>query len=203
MSVLFDMFDKLKGIVPQALIDQMPANGIDTPLRAAHFLAQVAHESGGFKFKLENLNYSFPLLLKTFPKYFTAGIVESFHRQPEKIANRIYANRMGNGDETSGDGWKFRGRGYMQLTGKNNYKQFSQDIKNNEVYDNPDIVANDEYAALSSIWFWNKNSLNKIADTDNLRDDKTLIKITSRVNGGTNGVADRLERFNNYKKILL
>ena len=203
MSVLFDMFDKLKGIVPQALIDQMPANGIDTPLRAAHFLAQVAHESGGFKFKLENLNYSFPLLLKTFPKYFTAGIVESYHRQPEKIANRIYANRMGNGDETSGDGWKFRGRGYMQLTGKNNYKQFSQDIKNNEVYDNPDIVANDEYAALSSIWFWNKNSLNKIADTDNLRDDKTLIKITSRVNGGTNGVADRLERFNNYKKILL
>jgi putative chitinase len=203
MGVLFDMFDKLKGVVPQALIDQMPANGIDTPLRAAHFLAQVAHESGGFKFKSENLNYSFPLLLKIFPKYFNTETAKEYHRQPEKIANRVYANRMGNGDEKSGDGWKFKGRGYIGLTGKEMYKQFSQYIKNSEVYDNPDLVADDEYAALSSIWFWNKNGLNKIADTDNLRDDKTLIKITSRVNGGTIGLADRLERFNNYKKILL
>jgi len=203
MGVLFTMFDKLKGIVPQALIDQMPAHGIDTPLRAAHFLAQVAHESGGFKFKSENLNYSKESLVKVFPKYFTAASAEAYHRQPEKIANRVYANRMGNGDEKSGDGWKYKGRGYIQLTGKNNYKQFSEDIKNNEVYDNPDIVADDEFAGLSAIWFWNKNGLNKIADTDNLRDDKTLIKLTTRVNGGTHGLADRLERFNNYKKILL
>jgi hypothetical protein len=90
-----------------------------------------------------------------------------------------------------------------KLTGKDNYKQFSEDIKDNKVYDNPDIVADDEYAGLSAIWFWNKNGLSKIADTDNLRDEKTLIKITSRVNGGTHGLADRLERFNNYKKILL
>lgn len=203
MSVLYYMFDKLKGIVPQALIDQMPANGIDTPLRAAHFLAQVAHESGTFKFKSENLNYSKESLVKVFPKYFTTASAEAYHRQPEKIANRVYANRMGNGDEKSGDGWKFKGRGYIQLTGKDNYKQFSQDIKDSKVYDNPDIVADDEYAGLSAIWFWNRNGLNKIADTDNLRDDKTIIKITQRVNGGTHGLADRIERFNNYKKILL
>ena len=203
MSVLYYMFEKLKGIVPQPLLDQMPTHGIDTPLRAAHFLAQVAHESGTFKFKSENLNYSKESLVKVFPKYFTAASAEAYHRQPEKIANRVYANRMGNGDEKSGDGWKFKGRGYIQLTGKNNYKQFSEDIKDNKVYDNPDIVADDEYAGLSAIWFWNKNGLNKIADTDNLRDDKTLIKLTLRVNGGTHGLADRLERFNNYKKILL
>lgn len=203
MSVLYYMFEKLKGIVPDALIKQMPENGIDTPLRAAHFLAQVAHESGSFKFKSENLNYSKESLVKVFPKYFTAASAEAYHRQPEKIANKVYANRMGNGDEKSGDGWKFKGRGYIQLTGKDNYKQFSQDIKDNKVYDNPDIVADDEYAGLSAIWFWNRNGLNKIADTDNLRDDKTLIKITSRVNGGTHGLTDRLERFNNYKKILL
>lgn len=203
MSVLYYMFEKLKGIVPQPLLDQMPTHGIDTPLRAAHFLAQAAHESGTFKFKSENLNYSKESLVKVFPKYFTAASAQAYHRQPEKIANKVYANRMGNGDEKSGDGWKFKGRGYIQLTGKNNYKQFSEDIKDNKVYDNPDIVADDEYAGLSAIWFWNKNGLSKIADTDNLRDDKTLIKIASRVNGGTHGLADRLERFNEYKKILL
>ena len=203
MVVLYNMFEKLKGIVPDSLIKQMPENGIDTPLRASHFLAQVAHESGGFKFKSENLNYSKESLVKVFPKYFTAASAETYHRQPEKIANKVYANRMGNGDEKSGEGWKFKGRGFIQLTGKSNYKQFSEDIKDNKVYDNPDIVADDEYAGLSAIWFWNKNGLSKIADTDNLRDDKTLIKITSRVNGGTHGIVDRTERFNNYKKILL
>jgi len=197
------MFDKLKGLVPQTLIDDMIAHGIDTPLRASHFLAQAAHESGGFKFKSENLNYSKELLLKVFPKYFTAANAEKYHRQPEKIANRVYANRMGNGDENSGDGWKHRGRGYIQLTGKDNYKAFSDWANVKSIIETPDIVSDDKYAGLSAIWFWNKNGLNKIADTDNLRDDKTLIKITSRVNGGTHGLVDRLERFNHYKKILL
>lgn len=197
------MFDKLKGLVPQTLIDDMMAHEINTPLRAAHFLAQAAHESGGFKFKSENLNYSKESLLKVFPKYFTPASAEAYHRQPEKIASRVYANRMGNGDEASKDGWKFKGRGYIQLTGKDNYKAFSDWAKEPSIIENPDQVADDKYAGLSAIWFWNKNGLSKIADTDNLRDDKTLIKITQRVNGGTHGLADRLERFNNYKKILL
>jgi putative chitinase len=197
------MFDKLKGLVPQTLIDNMVSHEINTPLRAAHFLAQAAHESGGFKFKSENLNYSKESLLKVFPKYFTAASAEGYHRQPEKIASRVYANRMGNGDEASKDGWKYKGRGYIQLTGKDNYKAFSEWAKEPTILSNPDQVADDKYAGLSAIWFWNKNGLSKIADTDNLRDDKTLIKITSRVNGGTHGLADRLERFNDYKKILL
>jgi putative chitinase len=197
------MFDKLKGLVPQTLIDDMVSHEINTPLRAAHFLAQAAHESGGFKFKSENLNYSKESLLKVFPKYFTAASAEGYHRQPEKIASRVYANRMGNGDEASKDGWKYKGRGYIQLTGKDNYKAFSEWAKEPTILSNPDQVADDKYAGLSAIWFWNKNGLSKIADTDNLRDDKTLIKITSRVNGGTHGLADRLERFNDYKKILL
>ena len=197
------MFDKLKGLVPQTLIDDMISHEINTPLRAAHFLAQAAHESGGFKFKSENLNYSKESLLKVFPKYFTAASAEAYHRQPEKIASRVYANRMGNGDEASKDGWKFKGRGYIQLTGKDNYKAFSEWAKESSIMENPDQVADDKYAGLSAIWFLNKNGLSKIADTDNLRDDKTLIKLTSRVNGGTHGLADRLERFNGYKKILL
>jgi putative chitinase len=197
------MFDKLKGLVPQTLIDDMVSHEINTPLRAAHFLAQAAHESGGFKFKSENLNYSKESLLKVFPKYFTAASAEGYHRQPEKIASRVYANRMGNGNEASKEGWKFKGRGYIQLTGKDNYKAFSEWAKEPTILSNPDQVADDKYAGLSAIWFWNKNGLSKIADADNLRDDKTLIKITSRVNGGTHGLADRLERFNDYKKILL
>jgi putative chitinase len=197
------MFDKLKGLVPQTLIDDMVSHEINTPLRAAHFLAQAAHESGGFKFKSENLNYSKESLLKVFPKYFTAESAEGYHRQPEKIASRVYANRMGNGNEASKEGWKFKGRGYIQLTGKDNYKAFSDWAKEPSIMDNPDQVADDKYAGLSAIWFWNKNGLSKIADTDNLRDDKTLIKITARVNGGTHGLVDRLERFNHYKKILL
>jgi putative chitinase len=197
------MFDKLKGLVPQTLIDDMIAHEINTPLRAAHFLAQAAHESGGFKFKSENLNYSKDSLLKVFPKYFTPASAEAYHRQPEKIASRVYANRMGNGDEASKEGWKFKGRGYIQLTGKDNYKAFSDWAKEPSIMENPDQVADDKYAGLSAIWFWNKNGLSKIADTDSLRDDKTIIKITSRVNGGTHGIVDRTERFNNYKKILL
>jgi len=197
------MFDKLKGLVPQTLIDDMVAHEINTPLRAAHFLAQAAHESGGFKFKSENLNYSKDSLLKVFPKYFTPASAEAYHRQPEKIASRVYANRMGNGNEASKEGWKFKGRGYIQLTGKDNYKAFSDWAKEPSIMENPDQVADDKYSGLSAIWFWNKNGLSKIADTDNLRDDKTIIKITSRVNGGTHGIIDRTERFNEYKKILL
>jgi putative chitinase len=196
------MFDKLKGHVPQSLIDDMVSHEINTPLRAAHFLAQAAHESGGFKFKSENLNYSKESLLKVFPKYFTAASAEGYHRQPEKIASRVYANRMGNGNEASKEGWKFKGRGYIQLTGKDNYKAFSDWAKEPSIMENPDQVADDKYAGLSAIWFWNKSGLNKIADTDNLRDNSTVEKITKKVNGGTHGIVDRIERFNYYKKLL-
>jgi putative chitinase len=196
------MFDKLKGLVPQTLIDDMMTHEIDTPLRAAHFLAQAAHESGGFKFKSENLNYGKSGLLKIFPKYFSQAVAEKYDRKPQMIANRVYANRMGNGDEASGDGWKFKGRGYIQLTGKDNYKAFSGWAKEPSIMENPDQVAEDKYAGLSAIWFWNKNGLNKIADTDNLRDNSTVEKITKRVNGGTHGISDRIERFNYYKKLL-
>ena len=196
------MFDKLKGLVPQTLIDDMMTHEIDTPLRAAHFLAQSAHESGGFKFKSENLNYGKSGLLKIFPKYFSQAVAEKYDRKPQMIANRVYANRMGNGDEASGDGWKFKGRGYIQLTGKDNYKAFSDWAKEPSIMENPDKVAEDKYAGLSAIWFWNKNGLNKIADTDNLRDNSTVEKITKRVNGGTHGISDRIERFNYYKKLL-
>jgi putative chitinase len=141
-------------------------------------------------------------LLKIFPKYFTPASAEAYNRNPEKIASKVYANRMGNGDEASKDGWKFKGRGYIQLTGKDNYKAFSEWAKEPSILTNPDQVAEDKYAGLSAIWFWNKNGLNKIADTDNLRDSATVEKITKRVNGGTHGLADRVERFNNYKKLL-
>ena len=124
------------------------------------------------------------------------------NRNPEKIASKVYANRMGNGDEASKDGWKFKGRGYIQLTGKDNYKAFSEWAKEPSILTNPDQVAEDKYAGLSAIWFWNKNGLSKIADTDNLRDNATVEKITKRVNGGTHGLVDRVERFNNYKKLL-
>lgn len=197
------MFDKLKGFVPQQLIDDMITYGIDTPLRAAHFLAQVTHESNDFKFKSENLNYSKGGLLKTFPKYFTQALAEKYERKPQMIANRVYANRMGNGDEASGDGWKFKGRGYIQLTGKDNYKAFSDWAKEPSIMDNPDVVAEDKFAGLSAIWFWNKNGLNKIADSDNLRNDEAVIKIGTRVNGGKIGMIERIEKFHKYKKILL
>ena len=197
-----EMFDKLKGLVPQTLIDDMMTHEIDTPLRAAHFLAQAAHESGGFKFKSENLNYGKSGLLKIFPKYFSQAVAEKYDRKPQMIANRVYANRMGNGDEASGDGWKFKGRGYIQLTGKDNYKAFSEWAKEPSILTNPDQVAEDKYAGLCAIWFWNKSGLNKIADTDNLRDNSTVEKITKKVNGGTHGIVDRIERFNYYKKLL-
>jgi len=197
------MFDKLKGIVPQSLIDDMITHGIDTPLRACHFLAQVAHESNDFKFKIESLNYSKSGLLRTFGKYFTPALAEKYERKPQMIANRVYANRMGNGDEASGDGWKYKGRGYIQITGKENYKAFSDWVKEPSIMDNPDLVADDKYAGLSAIWFWNKKGLNKIADSDNLRNDEAIIKITARVNGGNNGIIERIEKLNKFKKILL
>jgi len=144
--------DKLKGHVPQSVIDSIPEVAtkfsINTPLRVAHFLAQCGHESGGFKATQENLNYSAKGLLGIFPKYFDAGTAAAYERKPEKIANVVYANRMGNGDKTSGDGWKFHGRGYIQLTGKENYTAFTKSI-GEDCIANPDLVAS-KYALASA-----------------------------------------------------
>jgi putative chitinase len=160
--------------------------------QAAHFFGQCAHESGNFKTFSENLNYSAQGLNGVFKKYFpTTASTVGYVRKPEKIANKVYANRMGNGPESSGDGWKFRGRGPIQLTGKNNYTQFSQDIGRPDVLTNPDIVAT-ELAFESALWFFRKNNLFAIADKGVT--DAVITQITRRVNGGTHGLDDRLKK---------
>jgi putative chitinase len=166
-----------------------------TPERAAHFFAQTSHESGGFKVFSENLNYSAQGLQGIFGKYFPGNLEESYARKPEKIANRVYASRMGNGDETSGDGWKFRGRGALQLTGKSNYQLFSDYLKKPEIMTNPDLVAT-EFAFESAIFFFDKNKLWDICDKGVTKD--TILALTKRINGGTHGLADREEKTFKY-----
>ena len=159
-----------------------------TPERAAHFFAQTGHETGDFKVYNENLNYSAQGLQGIFGKYFPGNLEESYARQPEKIANRVYASRMGNGDEASGDGWKFRGRGAIQLTGKDNYTQFSKHINKPEILTNPDIVSTD-YSFESELFFFDKNKLWSICDQG--VNEATILALTKRVNGGTHGLEDR------------
>lgn len=194
--------DKLKGHVPDAVLAQIPETaakfGITTNLRLAHFLAQCSHESGDFKAVSENLNYSSKGLQATFGKYFPGNLADLYARQPEKIASRVYANRMGNGDEKSRDGWKFRGRGYIQLTGKSNYESFTKFIGEDCVA-NPDLVAT-KYPLASAAFFFNNNKLWSICDKGATEADVTAV--TKRVNGGTNGLADRLKHFNQYWNLL-
>jgi putative chitinase len=195
--------DKLKGHIPDTVLAQIPEVAakfqINTPLRLAHFLAQCGHESGGFKLVNENLNYSADGLKKIFPKYFAqAGLAEQYARQPEKIASRVYGGRMGNGDEASKEGFKFRGRGYIQLTGKSNYTEFDKFVDEN-ILENPDLVAT-KYPLLSAAWFFHKNGLNAIADKG--ADDATVTSVTKRVNGGTIGLPDRIKHFKEYYSLL-
>jgi putative chitinase len=195
--------EKLKGHIPDAVIAMIPDTAakfqINTPLRLAHFLAQCGHESGGFKVTSENLNYSAKGLMGIFKKYFpTQQLAESYQRQPQKIANKVYANRMSNGSEASGDGYKFRGRGYIQLTGKDNYTQFGKAI-GEDIASNPDVVSG-KYALLSAAWFWSKNGLNKLADGG--ATDAVVTSITKRVNGGTIGLPDRIKHFKEYYHLL-
>jgi putative chitinase len=195
--------EKLKGHIPDAVISMIPDTAakfqINTPLRLAHFLAQCGHESGGFRATQENLNYSAKGLNGIFKKYFpTLESAVPYERKPEKIANKVYANRMANGTEASGDGYKFRGRGYIQLTGKDNYTRFGNAIGENIVA-NPDVVSG-KYALLSAAWFWSNNGLNKLADGG--ATDATVTSITKRVNGGTIGLADRIKHFKEYYHLL-
>jgi putative chitinase len=195
--------EKLKGHIPDTVIAQIPNTAakfqINTPLRLAHFLAQCGHESGGFRLTKENLNYSAKGLNGTFKKYFpTEASAKPYERQPTKIANKVYGNRMGNGPESSGEGAKFCGRGYIQLTGKENYTAFGKSI-NEDILSNPDRVASD-YALLSAAWFFSKNGLHKMADEG--ASDTVVTKITKRVNGGTIGLADRIKHFKEYYSLL-
>jgi len=167
-----------------------------TPERAAHFFGQTAHETGEFKIFTENLNYSTKGLLATFGKYFiNEATALPYRKNPEKIANRVYAGRMGNGLSTSGDGWKFRGRGALQLTGKENYKAFSDYLKKPEIMTNPDLVAT-TYSFESAMFFFDKNRLWSICDQG--VNDAAILSLTKKINGGTHGLADRSEKTKKY-----
>lgn len=183
-----------------AQVDDLVARfNMDSPLRLSHFLAQCAHESGNFKLVTENLNYSSDGLLKVFPKYFKdKETADKYARKPEAIGNRVYADRMGNGNEGSGEGYKFRGRGYIQLTGKNNYKAFSDFVKEDCVA-NPDLVAT-KYPLVSAAFFFDTNGLWSICDKG---DTPEIVKlVTRRVNGGTHGLEDRQSKFNFFNTLL-
>ena len=193
----------LKGHIPDSVIAQIPETAakfnITTLLRLAHFLAQCGHESGGFKAVSENLNYSAKGLVGTFKKYFpTEAVALPYERQPEKIASKVYASRMGNGDEASKEGYKFRGRGYIQLTGKNNYTNFAKFIGEDTV-GNPDLVAT-KYPLASAAFFFDSNKLWSICDKGS--DDTTVTLVTKRVNGGTIGLSDRIKHFKEYYSLL-
>jgi putative chitinase len=194
--------DKLKGHIPDAVIAQIPETAakfnITSNLRLAHFLAQCGHESGGFKAVSENLNYSADGLKKIFPKYFPGNIAESYSRNPEKIASKVYGGRMGNGDESTKEGFKFRGRGYIQLTGKANYTNFAKFIGEDTVA-NPDLVAT-KYPLASAGFFFDSNKLWAICDKG--ADDATVTAVTKRVNGGTIGLVDRIKHFKEYYNLL-
>jgi putative chitinase len=193
------IISRLTNIVPARVLEQMPdvmeQFNIDTPLRVAHFLAQCAHESGNFRLVQENLNYSAQGLVNIFPRHFrTIAEATPFARQPERIANRVYANRIGNGAESSGDGWRFRGRGYIQLTGRANYTAFNRFVPD-DVIQTPELVAT-KYPLLSAAWFWHTRNLNAIADTGST--DAVVTRVTRVVNGGTHGLQDRLNYFRRY-----
>lgn len=194
--------EKLKGHIPDAVLAQIPDTAkkfnITNNLRLAHFLSQCGHESGGFKAVSENLNYSADGLKKIFGKYFPGNLNESYAKQPEKIASRVYGNRMGNGDEASKEGYKFRGRGYIQLTGKANYTKFTQFIGEDCVA-NPDLVAT-KYPLASAAFFFDSNKLWAICDKG--ADDATVTSVTKRVNGGTLGLSDRIKHFKEYYNLL-
>jgi putative chitinase len=180
----------------ESLYNILPVYDINTPERVAAFIAQCAHESGYFRFLKENLNYRAESLLKTFPKYFkTLEEAKQYERNPQKIANKVYANRMGNGDEASGDGFRYLGRGLIQLTGKNNYTFFAASI-DTPLEEIPEYLQTFEGAVQSACFFWDQNGLNKFADS------RDIVTMSKRINGGTIGMDDRIMKYNKALKIL-
>lgn len=208
MSFQFDFtIDKLKQLIPNAaggvqswydgLSDALPQYEIITVPRVAAFIAQCAHESGGFRMMEENLNYKAATLTKLWPQRYPPGIAEQYAGKAEAIANKSYGGRMGNGPEASGDGWKYRGRGILQLTGRSNYTECSMFLFNdNTLVDNPDILLDPYYATHSACWFWNKNKLNQFADSND------ILTMTKRINGGTIGLQDRIKHYNHAMEVL-
>ncbi len=181
-----------------ALYENLPKFEIVTPARVAGFISQCQHESLDFTVLQENLNYGAKGLATTFKKYFISeDAARPYERQPEKIANRVYSSRMGNGDEASGDGWLFRGRGLVQLTGRDNYTAFSRDFFGDDhVVEDPDLVRTPPYAVLSACWFWNKNKLNQWCDAGD------VVTLSKRINGGTIGLDDRISHWKHCLDIL-
>lgn len=208
MSFQFDFtIDKLKQLIPNAaggvqgwydgLTDALPQYEIITVPRVAAFIAQCAHESGGFRMMEENLNYKAATLTKLWPQRYPPGIAEQYAGKAEAIANKSYGGRMGNGPEASGDGWKYRGRGILQLTGRSNYTECSMFLFNdNTLADNPDILLDPYYATHSACWFWNKNKLNQFADSND------ILTMTKKINGGTIGLQDRIKHYNHAMEVL-
>jgi putative chitinase len=194
--------ENLKGHIPDSVIVQIPETAqkfnITNPLRLAHFLAQASHESAGFKAVQENLNYSADGLKKIFPKYFPGNLAEGYAKNPEKIASKVYGGRMGNGDETTKEGFKFRGRGFLQTTGKENYKKLG-DFLGVNLIESPDLVAT-KYPLASAAFFFDSNKLWAICDKG--ADDATVTAVTKRVNGGTIGITHRLSEFKHFYKLL-
>ena len=192
----------LKGHIPDSVVSQIPDTAvkfnITTPLRLSHFLAQCGHESGGFKALVENLNYGSKGLLGTFPKYFNITTATKYERKPEMIASKVYGGRMGNGVESTKDGWKFRGRGYIQLTGKDNYTAFDKFVTEN-ILENPELVAT-KYPLMSAAWFFDKNGLWTVCDKG--ATTEVVTAVTKRVNGGVIGLVDRIKHFNEYYALL-
>jgi putative chitinase len=192
----------LKGHIPDSVVSQIPDTAvkfnITTPLRLSHFLAQCGHESGGFKALVENLNYGSKGLLGTFPKYFNLTTATQYERKPEMIASKVYGGRMGNGVESTKDGWKFRGRGYIQLTGKDNYTAFDKFVTEN-IIESPDLVAT-KYPLMSAAWFFDKNKLWAVCDKG--ATTEVVTAVTKRVNGGVIGLVDRIKHFNEYYALL-
>ena len=196
---------QLKQIIPKnqyvnywyaALQQLLPQYEINTSERIAAFLAQCAHESGGFVFIKENLNYRWQSLRKVFPKYFpTDALAQQYEKQPEKIANRVYANRMGNGPEESGDGYKFCGRGLIQVTGRENYSWFAASLQISPE-EASEYMETFEGAAQSACWFWESNNLNQWADK------RDILTLTKRINGGTIGLEDRKKHYEHCLHVL-
>jgi putative chitinase len=194
--------EKLKGHIPESIIAQIPEVAekfkINTPLRLSHFLSQCSHESGGFKVFQENLNYSADGLKKIFPKYFPGNLSESYARNPEKIASKVYGGRMGNGLESTKEGYKFRGRGALQTTGKENYKKLG-DFLGVDLISNPDLVAT-KYPLASAAFFFESNKLWSICDKGVTKE--VVTQLTKRINGGTIGLNHRLSEFTKFNKLL-
>lgn len=180
----------------RALSQLLPDYEINTPQRIAAFIAQCAHESGNFVFLTENLNYKAESLMKIFGKYFKdMATAKAYEKKPEKIANRIYANRMGNGDEASGDGWKFCGRGLIQLTGKSNYERYAESLEIS-LDEASEHLTTFEGCVQSAAWFWEANNLNQWADKGD------ILTLTKRINGGTIGLEDRIKHYNHAMHVL-